>query len=133
MAEMKDSRDVFVTVDIWLTTLYLSPAIIILATTLKPHPKLYFFPFFTFFYTAIVYFAPILGYKIDFLRFNSWMAIVGAVVCSVLYMLLLKYIRLHTLEENSHELMLQDMKEEYNKLREENQKLKSQINTQNKN
>lgn len=133
MAEMKDSRGVFVTVDIWLTTLYLSPAILILATTLKPHPKLYFFPLFTFFYTAFVYFSPLLGYNVDFLKFNSWMAIVAAVISSILYMFLLKYIRLHTLEEDSNFDMIQDMKEEYDKLRLENQELKLNINSQIKN
>lgn len=133
MKDMKDSAGVFVTVDIWLTTLYLSPAILILATTLKPHPKLYFFPLFTFFYTAFVYFAPLLGFQIDFLRFNSWMAIIAAIISAILYMMLLKYIRFHTLEENSNDDMLKDMKEEYDKLRKENQELKLKLNTQIKN
>jgi membrane protein implicated in regulation of membrane protease activity len=133
MKEIRDSQGVLVTVDIWLTTLYLSPAILILATTLKPHPKLYFFPLFTFFYTAFVYFAPLLGYKVDFLRFNSWMAIVAAIISAVLYMLLLRYVRYHTLEENSNDLMLQDMKQEYDKLRKENHELKIKLNTPSKN
>lgn len=131
MKEMKDSAGVLVTVDIWLTTLYLSPAILILATTLKPHPKLYFFPLFTFFYTAFVYFAPLLGFKIDFLRFNSWMAIVAAVITAILYMMLLKYVRFHTLEENSNYDMFKDMKEQYDELRRENQELKTKLKTPN--
>lgn len=131
MKEMKDSAGVLVTVDIWLTTLYLSPAILILATTLKPHPKLYFFPLFTFFYTAFVYFAPLLGFKIDFLRFNSWMAIIAAVIAAMLYMMLLKYVRFHTLEENSNYDMFKDMKEQYDELRRENQELKTKLKTPN--
>lgn len=133
MKEMRDSQGVFVTVDIWLTTLYLSPAILILATTLKPHPKLYFFPLFTFFYTAFVYFAPLLGYKIDFLRFNSWMAIVAAIISAIIYMRLLKYIRYYKLEEDYNELMMQDMHDEYEKLRQENSELRLKLNSQIKN
>lgn len=133
MKEMKDSAGVLLTVDIWLTTLYLSPAILILATTLRPHPKLYFFPLFTFFYTAFVYFAPILGYKVDFLRFNSWMAVIAAIASAILYMILLKYVRFYTLAEDNNDNMLEDLKLQYYKVKNENSELKLKIQTQDKN
>ena len=127
MKDLKDSEGVLVTVDIWLATLYISPAIIILASSFKPNPKLYFLPLFMFFYSGVVYFSPILGKEVDFLKFNSWLAFVISLVGALAFMYTIKYVRLINLSEIAHDNFYYDVKNEFEKLQQENTELKTKL------
>lgn len=131
MDTLTDSQGVLITVDIWLVTLFFSPAVIILAMSFKPNPKMYFFPLLTSFYSTAVYFSPMLGKKVDFLTVNSWTFFVVAVVGALLYMWLLKYIRLLRLEERAHVDFQTDLIDELKKTKEENKRLKETLNQKN--
>ncbi|CAD0220428.1 hypothetical protein [Chryseobacterium sp. JV274] len=125
MDTLKDSQGVLVTVDIWLVTLFISPALILLAVSFRPNPKLYFFPLLTSFYSGTVYFSPILGGKVDFLKVNSWTFFIVSAAGALLYMWLLKYIRWLRLDENASDHFKNDLKEEIKRLKQENEQLKS--------
>ncbi|WPO89923.1 hypothetical protein [Chryseobacterium sp. HR92] len=132
MDTLKDSQGVLVTVDIWLVTLFISPALILLAISFKPNPKLYFFPLLTSFYSGTVYFSPIIGNKVDFLKVNSWTFFTVSVIGTILYMWLLKYIRRVRLEEGASDNFQKDLIEEIEKLSAENDRLKNKLNQETK-
>ncbi|SHF16518.1 hypothetical protein [Chryseobacterium vrystaatense] len=129
---MKDSTGVKITVDIWLATLYIAPVFIIAAVTFKPNPKFYFFPLFMFCYTGLVYFSPIIGYKVDFFKTNSLLTAVACIIAVMAFMYLLKYIRRITLYEDSENDFHMDAKEEFEKLIQENHELKTKLKSENK-
>ena len=131
MDTMRDSQGVLVTVDIWLITLFFSPSLIITATWFRPNPKLYFFPLLTSFYSTAVYVSPLIGKKVDFLKVNSWTFFLFSFIGVLLYMWLLKYIKWLRLEEKANDNFQSDLIEELKALKEENIKLKSEINSQN--
>lgn len=125
MEDMKDSRGVLLTVDIWLATLYFSPVLIILATVLRPNPRLYFFPLCMFLYAGAVYFSPVFGNEVNYLKLNSWLFFVISFIGALCFMYLLKYVRRIVLVENSEDNFNIDIQEEMERLSEENNKLKA--------
>lgn len=127
--DAKDSTGVKITVDIWLATLYIAPVFIITAVNFKPNPKFYFFPLFMFCYTGLVYFSPVLGYRVDFLKINSSLTAFGSAMAVLAFMYLLKYIRRIAMSEEASEDFYLDIKEEFEKLNQENDKLKTKLQT----
>lgn len=61
----RDIRGALLRDDIWLATLYFSPALIIIAAQFKPYVYAYHFPLFAYTYTGIMYFAPYLGFDME--------------------------------------------------------------------
>lgn len=128
-----DSRGVLLSTNIWIASVYLSPVFIITSFFFQTNKKIYFFPLFIFFYSAIVYYAPIFNYHIKFLAFNSWLALIVSIVAAFLFIWLFGILKWIKLEEISNDDMLNDMKFEYDKLREENRQLKTKLNEITKN
>jgi len=127
MNEARDSRGVLMTVNIWLATLYLSPVILIIATYFRPNPKLYFFPLCMFLYAGAVYFSPIIGKEVNYLQLNSWLFFVISVFSALCFMYTLRYVRMLTLVETSESDFHEDVKEKFDMLTAENDRLKNKI------
>lgn len=129
---MKDSTGTLFTIHIWLGSLYCAPLLIIIAVSFKPNPKLYLLPIFMYFYSAMIYFAPTFGYHVNFLKFNSILTAVCSLFAGIAVMFIIRYIRRLVLEESTNDEFLEDVKAEFQRLKNENNSLKDQIKTQEK-
>lgn len=124
---MRDSTDVLITVNIWLATLYLAPTVILIAVSFKPNPNLYILPITMYFYSGMVYFAPTWGYTVNFLKFNSIITAIYSILAALAVLLITRYVKRLALNEKSNEDFYDDVREEFQKLQEENDELKSKI------
>ncbi len=89
---------------------------------------MYYFPLTMFAYSAIVYYAPIFGFDIKFLRLNSWLAALISLAAVVPVMVMLRYVKYLASAENSDELFYSDVSEKFHQLNNENIRLKKEIN-----
>ncbi|MGU3377392.1 hypothetical protein [Chryseobacterium sp. M5A1_1a] len=128
MEEARDSRGVLMTVNLWLATLYLAPVLIIVANYFKPNPRLYFFPLSMFIYAGAVYFSPVIGYEVNYLELNSWLFFIISIIGAFSFMYVLRYIRRITLIEDSSNEFNCDVREEFEKISEENNYLRNKLN-----
>ncbi|MGE8528465.1 hypothetical protein [Chryseobacterium rhizosphaerae] len=128
--ESRDTRGVPISTDIWIASVYLAPVFIIIAAFFRPNYKIYTFPLVIFFYSAVVYYAPIFGYDVKFLRWNSWLALLASIIAGVCLYFVLKHVRWVELEENASDDFYDDVLEKFEKLNEENKNLRSQIKSQ---
>lgn len=129
---LRDSTDTLISTNIWLGTLYVAPTIILIAVNFKPNPKLYVLPITMYFYTGMVYYAPILGFKINFLRINSFIAGIYSVLAAMAVMFIIRYIKRLVLDEETNEEFYNDTREEFKILQDEIDELKLKLKTQEK-
>jgi len=125
----KDARGVYLSVNIWQGSLYLSAVFIAFASFFKPDKKIYYYPIVINTYSAIVYYAPIWGYNIKFLQLNSWLAALISILITFPIMRMLKRVRLLTLHEKTNDDFQSDLIHEIKKLNQENKRLKSHLKT----
>jgi|GEM_PF-3855670 len=128
MAEARDSRGVLITVDIWLSSLYIAPVLIIIANYFRPNPRLYFFPLLMFFYAGAVYFSPVIGNEVNYLQLNSWLFFLASFFGSICFMYMLKHVRRITLLEDNDSKFYEDIEDGVERLIEENKLLKEKLN-----
>lgn len=127
LATLRDSTGVLVTVNIWLGNLYFAPTLILIAVSFKPNKNLYILPIIINFYSGMIYFAPTWGYKVDFFRANSIITGLYSILAAIAIMFLTRYIRRLVLQENKNEEFYDDAREEFRRLQNENNELRSKL------
>lgn len=127
---IKDNRGVILSVNIWQGCLYTSSVLIAIAAFYKPNKNIYYYPIAINAYSAIVYFAPIWGFNIKFLEWNSWLAAMISMIITIPIILILKHIRLLSLEEKATDDFHNDLIAKIRNLSQENKKLKNKKETQ---
>lgn len=127
---IRDLRGVKISVDIWQGSLYAAPVCIAIAAFYRPHKKLYYFPITMSAYGSIIYFAPIFGYDVHFMEWNSWLAGLISMVATLPIMKMLQNVKYLSLVETSDDDFYDDVLEKMEELHSENEELKQKLKSQ---
>lgn len=104
-----DVRDALITTDIWVSTLYLSPVLIIIASQLRPHIWSYQFPLFTFLYTAIMFFLPVLGFNIEPSIYTRILLFISVIPVTLIIKKIKDHSNLMEFEERVRDMALENL------------------------